>query len=255
LDISLTFIGVFVGLLVGLTGVGGAAILTPILIMIGIPPTVSVGTDLVYNAVTKIFGVIQHWRQKTTHIKIALYFALGSVPSSILAVNLLQWIENSYGGADMVIKRALGVALIFIPIATILKNAKDSKGPHSNRWQQLDIRSKRNITIGIGALLGFVVGLTSIGSGSLFALAIMYFYDLSGKEVVGTDITHALFLAAAAGITHASFGHVNYSIVLQLLSGSIPGVILGSILSTKVPTLILRYTILTIVLISGIKLI
>lgn len=255
MDISLTFIGVFVGLLVGLTGVGGAAILTPILIMIGVPPTVSVGTDLFYNAVTKVFGVIQHWRQKTTQFKIALYFALGSVPSSILAVNLLQWIENSYGGADMVIKKALGVVLILIPIATIVKNVMDSKNPHANRWQQLDTRSKRTVTIGIGAVLGFIVGLTSIGSGSLFALALMYFYDLSGKEIVGTDITHALFLAAAAGITHASFGHVNYSLVLQLLSGSIPGVILGSILSTKIPTLFLRYTILTIVLISGIKLI
>ncbi|MBP1931703.1 sulfite exporter TauE/SafE family protein [Ammoniphilus resinae] len=255
MDLGLVLIGAFVGLLVGLTGVGGAALLTPILIMFGIQPIIAVGTDLVYNSITKVFGTLQHWRQKSIQWSIVFYFALGSVPSAIIAVHLLHWIEQTFGNADQVIKEALGFALILIPIATIIKNVKDRKRKQPNRWQQMENSSKRKLTVLIGIVLGFIVGLTSIGSGSLFALALMYFFQLSGKEIVGTDIAHALFLVSAAGLTHMGYGNVHYAIVFQLLIGSIPGVLTGSILSTRLPTTVLRYTILTLILLSGIKLI
>jgi uncharacterized protein len=254
MDITLTVIGLMVGFLVGLTGVGGAALLTPILIMLGVSPTIAVGTDLVYNSITKVFGAFQHWRQKTVDLTIALYFAIGSVPSAVIAVNIIQWLEQIYGGTDVIIKKVLGVALILIPIVMIIKTIRSQREPKPNKWQLKSTREKRGITIAIGVVLGFIVGLTSVGSGSLFALALMYFYSLSGKQVVGTDIAHAFVLVTAAGLAHASFGTVDYPIVLQLLTGSIPGVFLGSILATKVPTTFLRYAISAIILISGIKL-
>ncbi|UFJ39820.1 sulfite exporter TauE/SafE family protein [Brevibacillus humidisoli] len=254
MDLQLIIIGLFVGFLVGLTGVGGAALLTPILVMLGVQPTIAVGTDLVYNSITKVFGALQHWRQRTVNLRVAMYFAIGSVPSAILAVNCIQWIELVYGGADLIIKKVLGFALILIPIAMIVKTIQDRREPHPNRWQQLSISEKKKITITIGAALGFIVGLTSIGSGSLFALALMYFFQMSGKEVVGTDIAHAFVLVTAAGLVHMSYGTVDYPIVFQLLAGSIPGVFMGSILATRVPTFILRFAISTIIFYTGLKL-
>ncbi|MDF2680333.1 MAG: sulfite exporter TauE/SafE [Brevibacillus sp.] len=255
MDFHLTIVGLLVGFLVGLTGVGGAALLTPILIMLGIQPTVAVGTDLVYNSITKIFGTWQHWRQKTVHFPIVLYLALGSIPSAIAAVHVMNWIHHHIAGADQILKSILGFALILIPLAMLVKSLLDRRQPQLNRWQLMSISQKRFVMMFIGALLGFLVGLTSIGSGSLFAVALMHFFALSGKEVVGTDIAHAFFLTSAAGLAHMSFGTVNFGTVIQLLLGSIPGVLTGSMLSCKVPTLFLRCVISVVIIISGIKII
>ncbi len=255
MDFSLLVIGLFVGFLVGLTGVGGAALLTPILIMLGIQPTIAVGTDLVYNSITKVFGAFQHWRQKSVNFQIVLYFAIGSVPSAVIAVNLIHLVNSMFGEADLIIKKVLGFALVLIPVAMIFKTIRSRHDSKPNKWQQMNLPEKRKLTITIGAILGFIVGLTSIGSGSLFALSLMYFFRLSGKEIVGTDIAHAFILVTAAGLAHASFGNVDYKVVVQLLAGSIPGVFVGSILSTRVPTFFLRCAISMIILISGLKLI
>jgi uncharacterized membrane protein YfcA len=255
MDLLLTVVGLLVGFLVGLTGVGGAALLTPILIMLGIQPTIAVGTDLVYNSITKIFGTLQHWRQKTVHVRIAGYFAIGSIPSAIIAVHLIQWFQHHYGSADLIVKKLLGIALILIPIAVACNNIVRKRTTPPVQWTEAELMNKRKGIVIIGAILGFIVGLTSIGSGSLFALALMHYLNMNGKEVVGTDIAHAFLLTTAAGLTHMSFGTVDLSIVFQLLLGSIPGVIAGSILSTKIPTLFLRYAISILIIMTGIKLI
>lgn len=255
MDFHLTVIGLLVGFLVGLTGVGGAALLTPLLIMLGIQPTIAVGTDLVYSSITKIFGTLQHWRQRTVNWQIVWWFALGSVPSAVVAVHLIHWVDTLYGNADLFIQKLLGFALILIPIAMLVKTMRDRRDPRPNRWQQMEMKQKRKLTVTIGSVLGFIVGLTSIGSGSLFALALMYFFKLSGKEIVGTDIAHAFLLVTAAGFAHMGFGHVEYAVVWQLLAGSIPGVFVGSILSTRVPTIFLRFVISTLILFTGFKLI
>jgi uncharacterized membrane protein YfcA len=255
MDLVLTIVGLCVGFLVGLTGVGGAALLTPILIMLGIQPIIAVGTDLVYNSITKIFGTLQHWRQKTVHARIAGYFAVGSIPSAILAVNLIQWFEIYFGSADIIVKKLLGFALILIPISLLLKNVIRKRNPAPVQWNDAELKKKRKGIVMIGAGLGFIVGLTSIGSGSLFALALMHYLQLNGKYVVGTDIAHAFLLTTAAGLAHMSFGTVDFSIVFQLLLGSIPGVIVGSVLSTKIPTVFLRYAISVIIVVTGLKLI
>jgi uncharacterized membrane protein YfcA len=250
---SLTLIGWFVGFLVGLTGVGGAAILTPLLIMMGVQPVIAVGTDLVYNSVTKIVGAFQHYRQKSVNLTLVLYLAIGSVPSAVLAVHLMEWIDMIYGNADMYVKKGMGIALVLIPLVTLVRHFffKQTK---PNKFQVKSVSEKKALTIAIGAIIGFIVGFTSVGSGSLFALALMYFFTLSGKNVVGTDIAHAFFLVTAAGLAHMSFGNVNFGIVLNLLIGSIPGVIMGSMLSAKLPSNATKIIISSIVLVSGLKL-
>ncbi|GIO01964.1 UPF0721 transmembrane protein [Brevibacillus halotolerans] len=255
IDISLTLIGVLVGFLVGLTGVGGAALLTPFLIMMGIQPTIAVGTDLVYNSITKIFGTLQHWRQKTVDWTIVFYLGIGSVPSAILAVHSLHWIQTSFGSADEVVKKVLGFALILIPIVMLIKTIRSHKEVKLNKWQLKTMQEKSMLVITSGAILGFIVGFTSVGSGSLFALVLLYLFQMRGASTVGTDIAHAFFLVTAAGFTHILYGNINYATVFQLLTGSIPGVFIGSLLALKVPTIHLRYMICVIILISGLKMI
>ncbi|WP_207952249.1 sulfite exporter TauE/SafE family protein [Paenibacillus turpanensis] len=245
--------GLLVGVLVGLTGVGGAALLTPILVLIGINPSVAVATDLFYNSITKLFGSIQHIRQKTIDMQLVKYLAIGSVPSALTAIMLLHFYEPLHQHQESVIKHALGIVLVLVAVATIVKQFYDRLG--SNRWQDKPISEKKLLTIGIGCVLGFVVGMTSIGSGSLFALAMIYLYRMSSATLVGTDILHAFLLVSAAGAVHAFFGNIDYMLAFNLLIGSIPGVLAGSSLSAKVPAKPLRTAMAFIILISGIKLI
>jgi len=254
MTLSILLMGVLVGFLVGLTGVGGASLLTPILVMIGIHPSIAVGTDLLYNSVTKLFGTIQHWRQKSIDWRLVKYLAMGSIPGVVLAVACLRLFESYYHNQEVIIKHALGYVLILVAIATLIKVFFGHK-IKENRWQLKSLEDKRGLTITIGAVLGFIVGLTSIGSGSLYAIAMLYFFRMSASQLVGTDIAHAFFLATAAGVLHASMGNVNYTLVLNLLLGSIPGVLVGSMLSAKAPTALLRTIIASLVLISGLKLI
>lgn len=254
MDIIIVVMGLLVGFLVGLTGVGGAALLTPILVLIGISPSIAVGTDLIYNSITKLFGTIQHWRQKTVNIKLVKYLAIGSIPSAIVAVGLLHIFDTFYNNQEEIIKHALGYVLIFVAVVTIFKTLF-TKENYTNAFQNKPIEQKRGLTITIGAILGFIVGLTSIGSGSLFAIAMLYLFRMKASELVGTDIAHAFLLVTVAGVMHAGFGNVDYMLALNLLVGSIPGVVVGSTLSAKVPAKPLRTVVAIIILISGIKLI
>ena len=254
MSIGIAVMGLFVGFLVGLTGVGGAALLTPILIMVGIHPSIAVGTDLVYNSITKLFGVIQHWRQKTINFKLVKYLAFGSIPSAVVAIAILHMFESTFHNQDQIIQHVLGYVLVLVSIAILIRTFFDKK-IRPNRWQLKSIEEKRGLTILIGVVFGFIVGFTSIGSGSLFALAMLYLYRLSSSELVGTDIAHAFLLVSVAGILHANAGSVNYVLVGNLLIGSIPGVLMGSTLSAKVPAKPLRAVVAALVIISGIKLI
>jgi hypothetical protein len=246
--------GLLIGFMVGLTGVGGAALLTPVLILLGISPSIAVGTDLVYNSITKFFGSFQHWRQKTINLKLVKYLAIGSIPSAICAVGILHLFDTFFHNEEQVIKHALGYVLILVALTTLIKTFMKNK-LEWNRLQLKSIYEKRSLTIAIGAILGFIVGLTSIGSGSLFALAMLYLFRMSPSELVGTDIAHAFLLVTAAGMMHAGIGNVDYLLMLNLLVGSIPGVILGSTLSSKLPAKPLRTIMALMILVSGFKLI
>ena len=250
----ITILGLTVGFLVGLTGVGGASLLTPILVMFGFHPTLAVGTDLFYNSITKLFGTVQHYRQKTVDFKLVKVLMLGSIPGAVTAIGLLKLFDAFFQNQEEIIKHALGMMLIVVALVTIFRQFLDQR-LKENRWQAKPHEEKRNITVAVGFVLGFIVGLTSIGSGSLFALAMMYLYRMGGSQLVGTDIAHAFFLVTVAGLLHAGLGNVDYLLALHLLAGSIPGVIVGSTLSSKVPSRPLRTIVAAIILISGIKLI
>jgi len=254
MSFGLIVMGLFIGFLVGMTGVGGAALLTPILILLGINPSIVVGTDLIYNSVTKFFGSIQHWRQKSINFQLVKYLAIGSIPSAILAVIILRVFDSFFQNQEQIIEHALGYTLILVAIAALVKTFMKEKY-NSNRFQQKPLQEKRTMTICIGAVLGFMVGLTSIGSGSLFALAMLSLYKLRATELVGTDITHAFLLVSAAGFMHAGIGNVDYLLALNLLVGSIPGVIIGSTISSKLPAKPLRAILAFIILLSGFQLI
>jgi uncharacterized membrane protein YfcA len=249
---EIALMGLLVGFLVGLTGVGGAALLTPILVIMGVNPVLAVGTDLIYNSITKLFGTIQHWRQKTIDFQLTKYLALGSVPSAIVAVGVVHIFGSFHGNQEAIIKHSLGIVLIIVAVATL---AKQFIGIKPNAWQSKPLNDKRGLTIIMGAVLGFIVGLTSVGSGSLFALAMLYLYRMTASQLVGTDIAHAFILVSVAGFLYAGFGNVDYLLVANLLIGSIPGVVMGSSLSAKVPAKPLRTIMAALILISGIKLI
>ncbi|TDG00396.1 sulfite exporter TauE/SafE family protein [Paenibacillus piri] len=250
---SIALMGLLVGLLVGMTGVGGASLLTPLLILMNISPTVAVATDLFYNSITKLFGSIQHYRQKTIDFKLVQYLAAGSIPGAVAAILLLELYPPLHSIQESIVKHMLGGVLIVVAIASIAKQWFGKL--EGNRWQLRPNSEKRGMTILIGVLLGFIVGMTSIGSGSLFALAMMFFYRMGAAKLVGTDIAHAFLLVSAAGILHAGFGNINYSLAFNLLLGSVPGVIAGSSLSARLPAKPLRTFMAAIILISGIKLI
>lgn len=254
MSIGIIIMGLFIGFLVGLTGVGGAALLTPVLILLGINPSIAVGTDLFYNSITKLFGSIQHWRQRTIHLGLVKYLAIGSIPSAIVAVGTLHLFDSFFHNQEQIIKHALGYVLILVALTTLVKTFAKQRF----EWNHLQLKSleeKRGLTIAVGAVLGFIVGLTSIGSGSLFAIAMLYLYKLRPSELVGTDIAHAFLLVTVAGLLHAGIGNVDYMLTLNLLLGSIPGVVIGSTLSSKFPAKPLRTILAVIILISGFKLI
>jgi uncharacterized protein len=254
MSMGIIVMGLLIGFMVGLTGVGGAALLTPILVLLGINPAIAVGTDLAYNSVTKFFGSIQHWRQKTINFKLMKYLAIGSIPSAIVAVFMLQLFDSFFNNQEEIIKHALGYVLILVALTTLFKTFHKEKF-ESNSLQMKPLDEKKGLTIAVGAVLGFIVGLTSIGSGSMFALAMLYLYRLKASELVGTDIAHAFFLVTAAGIMHAGIGNVDFMLMFNLLVGSVPGVIIGSSLSAKVPAKPLRTIMALMILISGFKLI
>ncbi|RWQ71096.1 sulfite exporter TauE/SafE family protein [Bacillus cereus] len=254
MDISILIMGLLIGWLVGVTGVGGAALLTPILILIGISPTIAVGTDLVYNSITKLFGSIQHWRQKNINYQLVIYLAIGSVPSAIIAVTSLHFFEFSNGLQEQIIKHSLGYVLVIVACITLINTFLNPE-KQNNSLKNKSISEKRELTIIIGGILGFIVGLTSIGSGSLFAIAMMFLYRLRTSELVGTDIAHAFILVSIVGTLNASMGNVDYWMVGNLLLGSVPGVLMGSNIAIKIPDKPLRVLVSFIILISGIKLI
>lgn len=162
MSVSIILMGLFVGALVGLTGVGGAALLTPLLIVLGINPSIAVGTDLVYNSITKLFGVASHWRQKTINFKLVKYLAIGSIPSASLAIGILHLFPAFHQHQEEIIKHALGYVLTLVAISIIVRLFLDRK-LRPNRWQLMPLENKRALTILIGVVFGFIVGLTSIG--------------------------------------------------------------------------------------------
>src|SRR5580692_8773022 len=230
-------VGFVVGVLIGLTGVGGGVLLLPVLIYgLGYSPIIAVGSDAVFNFFTKIPAGLLHMSKGTVRRKVVLALAVGSVPGSICGVKLLMHIRHLYGdGVNSFIKTAVGVLLIVIP--TLLLFQKKIEDRVVNRPPTT--KSFAGMAL-IGLVAGFLVGMTSVGSGSIIMMLLLLFYSFSPKVNVGTDVVHAVVLTGVTSFLHFRLGNVDPRLVGALLIGSIPGGLLGSHLSTRVPMLWLR---------------
>jgi uncharacterized protein len=242
--------GALVGILVGMTGMGGGSLMTPILILLfGFDAKVAVGTDILHGAIFKSFGAARHRMLGTVHGHLALWMLLGSAPLSLVGVQ----IASGFGeGTNSEMQKIVGVALIFGGLGFAAKTFV--KGRSDDAPFLLTTRDKI-VAVAIGAVGGFVVGLTSVGSGTFFGLAMLLVFPLTAPKIVGTDITHAAALLWVAGIGHLLHGNVDLHAMAWLLVGSIPGVLLGSQMSISVPERSLRFTFALILVLSGIRLV
>ena len=246
MDPRATLAGLVVGCLVGITGMGGGSVMTPFLIVgLGVPPLTAVASGLAYTSVTTAVGGWAHLRIRTTQPRLVLLLAAGSVPASIAAVLLFTRLGLPAG--DEVLKRAVGVVLMILAIALLVRGRlKAAPGPRRQRRLP-----KWAVSLG-GAVVGVTAGLTSIGSGSLTTAFLSVGTEEEGKKIVGTVVVHTMILTLAAGAVHMALGEVNLPLTLSLLAGSIPGVLLGSRVTLRVPEPMLREALASILLILSI---
>ncbi len=242
------FVGFVVGTLIGLSGVGGGVLLLPVLIFgLRVPAIVAVGSDAVFNFFTKIPAGLLHFKKGTVSRKVVLALAAGSVPGSIAGVKLLMHIRHLYGdGVNNFIKTAIGLLLIVIPTLLLFQRRIEEK--ISNRPPTLHGFAGMAL---IGLIAGFLVGMTSVGSGSIIMMLLLMFYSFPPKVNVGNDIVHAVILTGVTGFLHFRLGNVDPTLVLSLLIGSIPGGLVGSHLATRMSMLWLRRVLCTLLLITG----
>src|ERR1700736_6466627 len=241
-------VGFVVGVLIGLTGIGGGVLLLPVLIFgLRVAAIVAVGSDAVFNFFTKIPAGLLHLKKGTVRRKVVVALALGSVPGSAGGVTLLIHIRSLYGnGVNDFIKTAVGLLLIIVPTLMLFqKRIEESVG---NRPPTM--KSFGGMVV-IGLFAGFLVGMTSVGSGSIIMMLLLLFYSYPPKVNVGTDIVHAVILTGVTGFLHFRLGNVDPGLVVSLLVGSIPGGLLGSHLATRVPMLWLRRLLCALLLITG----
>lgn len=251
----------FVGIIVGLTAIGGASLITPMLIFLfQVPPAVAVSSDVVAATLMKVLGGVKHWQQKTLDPQIVKWLALGSVPGSLTGVGILHLIK--YTGAvnlDSLLIRSIGAVTLLVTLSAIAQLLLKTFLPQFKLPvpPQLDLQTNcgRLRTASVGAILGCVVALTSVSSGSMFALVLIAFFRLDSRKLVGTNIAHAAILLMFTSLGHLSLGTVNWSLVLPIWLGTVPGVLVGAKLCNRTPQSALRLVIYTILVMVGWKLV
>ncbi|MHB8060431.1 MAG: sulfite exporter TauE/SafE family protein [Gaiellaceae bacterium] len=244
-------LGLGVGTLVGMTGMGGGSLMTPLLILVfGFDPGKAVGTDLMHGAIFKSFGAARHHVLGTIHKRLVLWMLCGSVPMSLVGV----WLSHRLGdGAAKLQTRIIAAALILGGIGFLAKTFL-RRGAQADETTFLLRPRDRAIALALGSTGGFVVGLTSVGSGTFFGLVMLLAFPLSARQIVGTDIFHAAALCWVAGLGHVVGGNVSWHALLWMLPGSIPGIMIGSQVSVGIPDRVLRVAFSTVLLLSGFKL-
>jgi uncharacterized membrane protein YfcA len=253
MDPAIILFGFGVGFLVGLTGMGGGSIMTPLLVLIfGIKPTTAIGTDIAYAAVTKSAGSWRHLKLRTVNLPLVYWLAIGSVPMAVLGVFVLDILERKLGDQlDETVFAILAACLLVVGAATLLRGFFLAKKIQERDDFELHTRHKV-AAVGIGATTGFIIGLSSAGSGTLIGMMLLTVYRLRPQKVVGTDVVHAALLLWAAGIAHAISGNVDYGLTVNILIGSVPGVIIGSQLSVKWPQGVLRGALGVVLIAAGV---
>jgi uncharacterized membrane protein YfcA len=246
--------GLFTGLLVGMTGMGGGSLMTPILVFLfGISPTTAIGTDIAHGAVFKTVGAVQHRRMGNVRARLAGWMLVGSAPMSLLGVWLADRLAERYGNdVKDVMGQVLGAALLFGCAGLVAKSLVSAKELGDPDW---DLTNRDRVAaVLIGVLGGFIVGLTSVGSGVFFGLTLLVVFPLRAHKVVGTDIFHAAVLLYVAGAAHWAAGNVDFGILGWLLLGSIPGVLIGGRLTLSIPAEALRLCLAFVLGLAGIRL-
>jgi uncharacterized protein len=254
-DFALIAFGLGVGVLVGMTGIGGGSLMTPMLILVfGVTPVTAIGSDLAYAAVTKTVGGAKHWRQHTVDLRLSSWMALGSVPAALFGVWVLERLEDwANRDFDELLLTILAVALLLTGAATLVRAFLKSMQERERDTIPMERRHKVAAVV-LGACVGFVLGVTSAGSGALIAVGLILLFRLSPQRVVGTDVFHAAILLWAAGLAHVSAGNVDFGLVGTILIGSIPGVWLGSHWSVRVEPAVLRTTLAVVLIGAGLAL-
>jgi uncharacterized membrane protein YfcA len=229
--------GLGVGVLIGLTGIGGGSLMTPLLIVVaGYNPAVAIGTDLAYGAVTKTLGGWRVLKQGAVDLKLSVWLAVGSLPGALLGVYALHLLEAAYGDDfEPWLLGAVAVALL-VAATAILYRALFMPGASARETDSAHLDAGRKVmTVGVGAVLGFLLGMTSVGSGALVGLALILLFRLTPRRVVGTDVFHAAALMWTAAIAHLFSGNIDFGLMGTILLGSIPGVWIGTALLPRVP--------------------
>jgi uncharacterized membrane protein YfcA len=248
--------GAFVGLVVGLTGVGGGSLMTPLLILFGIPYNVAIGTDLLYAAVTKSSGVLAHGRQNSVQWRLVGYLAAGSIPASIITVILLDQVFTNADEYKEILTTSLGIMLIFTAVVILFKRfLRDSSDrPHGPIGSFFQVNATK-VTFIAGIFLGVFVTLSSVGAGAFCAALLMTLYPrLPALHIVGTDIAHAVPLTLIAGLSHLFLlGNVDLVLLVSLLIGSLPAIHVGTKLAAKIPSQVLQPILAFLLLGIGLK--
>lgn len=235
--------GLLVGFLVGLTGVGGGSLMTPFLIAVmQVPAPTAIGTDMVFATATKMVGSVQHYRQRSVNLEVAIFLGLGSIPASLLGVWTLEWIKGAFDPEEVrdIMVTIIAATLVLVGASLVFRAFLPEHwiGSRKTAWDgETSMNLKRRLfTVLFGATGGYLVGLTSIGSGSVMAVILLLLYPLAPAVIVGTDITHATVLSFVTGFAHMLNGNVDLGLTGTLLLGSIPGVLIGSRVAPWIPS-------------------
>jgi len=258
-ELLLAFLSFFIGILVGLTGIGGASLITPMLIFVfGVPPSVAISSDAVAATLMKIVGSVKHWRQQTLDLEIVKWLTLGSLPGSLLGLIFLKFLRNSENlNIDHILFRLIGIIMLLVGSISLLDWLQSSGklGKKMRALPKVDLTTYtgRILTISLGAFIGCLVSLTSLFSGLIFALILISFFQLDAHKLVGTDLSHASILLTFTSLGHLSLGSVSWALVLPIWCGSIPGVLVGAKLSHNVSSQALKAMIFICMLLVGFK--
>ena len=251
-ELSLT--GLLIGVLVGMTGMGGGSLMTPVLVLVfDFNVVLAVGTDILHGAIFKTIGAWRHRMLGHVHARLTFWLALGSVPASLAGVYVIELLKDHFGeNINDVASRILGVALVLGGLGFFVRIFVHKRSA-SNRPYLLTDRD-RVYAVVIGLVGGFILGLTSVGSGTFFGLMLLLLFPLTAPKVVGTDLFHAAVLLWAAGLAHLSANNVDLAATGWLALGSIPGILIGSQFTVRLPERTIRVVLATVLLLAGIRL-
>ncbi len=249
MDLRFSVLGLVVGFLVGMTGVGSGSLTTPALLLMGVPVVPAVASDLVYSALTKLVGAGTHVGQGTVNLRLAAYLSLGSVPAALFSGSLVGYLRATGLPVDAILTKMVAGSLVLVSAVYLADLLARRRMPELS-----PLAMPGAGTVLVGSAVGLIVGMTSVGSGSLVGAVLLYGFRLPARQVVGTDLVQSVAMVAAASVGHVAAGHVDLPLVLALLVGSIPGVCAGGLLTARVPARLVRGAVATAILVAGVRL-